>query len=66
MNVYNENSSLLNLGGDPNDVISGADIAGAVVVEVRFPPVVRRPAADTNGSPVEELEVKELSRPVME
>jgi hypothetical protein len=46
--------------------MSGVDTEGAVVDGGRGPPVERRPAADTKGSPLPELVDRELRRPVME
>jgi hypothetical protein len=57
---------LLNFGGEANGVINGADTDGVVVDGGRGPPVEKRPAADTKGSPPPELADRELSSPVIE
>lgn len=46
--------------------MSGVDTDDAMVDGGRGPPVERRPAADTKGSPPPELADSELSSPVME
>jgi hypothetical protein len=61
-----DSNGLLNFGGEANGVMNGADTDGAVVDGGTGPPVEKRPAAETKGSPLPELPDSELSSPVME